>query len=82
MRKVACLLHGSMLSDECCFVVAVCCMLLACRELRLPNWKNFAKELVHKVLSGSAVLCREYSEMSFALWLLRLVCRHERMTHG
>ena len=43
MTKVECLLHGSMLSDECCFVVAVCCMLLACRKLdRLPDWKNFA----------------------------------------
>ena len=43
MTKVECLLHGSMLSDECCFVVAVCCMLLACRKLHwLPNWKNFA----------------------------------------
>ena len=43
MTKVDCLLHGSMLWDECCFVVAVCCMLLACRKLgRLPNWKNFA----------------------------------------
>ena len=41
--KVECLLHGSMLSDECYFVVAVCCMLLACRKLdRLPNWKNIA----------------------------------------
>ena len=48
----------------------------------LPNWKNFAKELFHKVLSGSVVLCRKYSEMSFAPWLLRLVCRHEPMTHG
>ena len=33
MTKVESLLHGSMLSDECCFVVAVCCMLLACRKL-------------------------------------------------
>ena len=42
MTKVECLLHGSMLSDECCFVVAVCCMPLARRTLgRLPNWKNF-----------------------------------------
>ena len=82
MRKVACLLHGSMLSDECCFVVAVCCMLLACRKLRLANWKNFAKELFHKVLSGSVVLCREYSEMSFAPWLLRLVWRHEPVRNG
>ena len=33
MRKVAGVFHGSMLSDECCFVVAVCCMLLL-EELR------------------------------------------------
>ena len=59
MRKVAGVFHGSMLSDECCFVVAVCCMLLACRKLRLANWKNFAQELFHKVLSGSVVLCRQ-----------------------
>ena len=43
MTKVECLLHGSMLSDECCFVVAVCCILLGRRKLHwLPKWKNFA----------------------------------------
>ena len=64
------------------FVVAVCCMLLACRKLRLPNWKNFAKELFHKVLSGSVVLCRKYQEMSFGPWLLRVVWRHNPTTSG
>ena len=82
MRKVAGVLHGSMLSDECCFVVTVCCILLACRKLRLANWKNFAQELFHKVLSGSVVLCGKYSETSFAPWLLRLVWRHEPVRNG
>ena len=72
MTKVECLLHGSMLWGECCFVVAVCCMLLARRKLdRPPNCKNFAKELFHKVLSGSVVLCRKYQKMSFGPWLPR-----------
>ena len=82
MRKVAGLLHGSMLSDECCFVVAVCCMLLACRKLRLANWKNFAKKLFHKVLSGSMVLCRKFQKMRFEPSLLRVVCRDDPARTG
>ena len=43
----------------------------------LPKWKNFAKELFHKVLSGSGsmVLCRKCQKMRFEPSLLRVVCR-------
>ena len=67
MRKVACLLHGSMLHvcymDECCFVVAVCCMLLL-EELR----------------EGAASV--KFQKMRFEPSLLRVVCRDDPARTG
>ena len=59
-----------------------CCRWMMRKLHWLPNWKNFAWKLFHKVLSGSVVLCRKYQEMSFAPWLLRVVYRPNPTTNG